>query len=93
MPTLASATATEVRLTLPVLVTRKLYGTVSPASGPLASRSSSAPAVLARVIPGTFAIGVSVVSVPVTGAPVGGVPETVALLGTWPASTSAWVSV
>src|SRR5580765_4365811 len=31
--------------------------------------------------------------VAVTGAPVGGVPDAVAVLTTWPASTSAWVVV
>jgi len=51
------------------------------------------PACLSRAIDGVRAIVVLVVSPPVTGAPVGGVPEAVALLSTRPASTSAWVSV
>jgi len=48
---------------------------------------------LSSVMPGDAAIVVLVVSPAVTGAPVGGVPDAVALLSTCPASTSAWVSV
>ena len=52
------------------------------------------PACLSRVIRGPGVIGVSVESVAVGAVtPAGGVPVAVAVLGTCPVSTSAWVSV
>ena len=52
------------------------------------------PAVLARVIAGPGATVVSVLSVALGAVrPDGGVPVAVAVLATWPASTSACVSV
>ncbi len=51
------------------------------------------PACLSRVISGVAVIGAVTESVAVTADPVGGVPEAVAVLTTWPASTSACFSV
>ena len=52
------------------------------------------PAVLTSVIAGPGVTVVSVLSLDVGGvSPDGGVPVAVAVLATWPASTSAWVSV
>jgi hypothetical protein len=48
---------------------------------------------LSTAIAGADEIGVVTESVPVTGEPVGGVPDAVAVFTTCPASTSAWVSV
>jgi hypothetical protein len=88
VPTLTSVTPTPVRVTLPVFVTTNEYAIVDPAVFP-----DGTPACLSRVIVAVRVIGVEVVSVAVTAAPVGGVPDTVALLLTTPASTSAWVTV
>ncbi len=88
VPTLASAIATAVRVTLPVLATTNVYGMVLPAVLPVA-----VPACLSIVIDGVDAIAVSVESVADAGWPCGAVAETVAVLATCPASTSAWVSV
>ena len=51
------------------------------------------PACLSSAMVLVCVIGVLVESVEVTAAPVGGVPDAVAVLLTTPASTSAWVSV
>ncbi len=48
VPTLASVTETDESVTLPVLVTAKVYGTVDPAALPV-----GVPATLTRVIRGT----------------------------------------
>ena len=88
VPTLASAIATAVRVTLPVLATTNVYGTVLPAVLPVA-----VPACLSIVIAGVDAIAVSVESVADAGWPCGAEAETVAVLATCPASTSDWVSV
>ena len=87
-PALGSATVTEVRVTLPVFVTTKLYRIVEPAIVPVA-----APACLSRLRLGVAGMGVSVASEPETGSPTGGVPSAVAELTTCPASTSDWRSV
>ncbi len=87
-PTLASLTATPVRVTLPVFVTTKRYGRVDPTTLPVGM-----PACLSKLRLGLAATSVSVESVAVTGDPVGGVPDAVAVLATWPASMSACVSV
>ena len=85
----ASLTVTPVTVTLPVLVTTKLYAIVLPAVLPL-----GVPAVLSTLSDAVAVIGVFVVSGgEVTAGPVGGVPVTVALLFTSPASTSACVIV
>ena len=51
------------------------------------------PACLSSAIERGASMTTSTLSVAVTGAPVGGVPATVAVLSTTSASTSAWVSV
>ena len=88
VPAFASATATVVSVTLPVLVTRNEYGIVEPAALP-----DAVPAVFVNVRLGAALMGVVTPSVAVTAAPLGGVAEAVAELKTWPASTSACVSV
>jgi hypothetical protein len=64
VPTLASAIAIAVRVTLPVLATANVYGIVEPAVRPLA-----VPACLSIVMAGVDAIGVSVESVADAGCP------------------------
>src|SRR5664280_1634116 len=51
------------------------------------------PACLSSVIFGADTTGVSTESGAVTALPVGDVPDAVAVLATWPESTSTWVSV
>ena len=91
-PTMSSFTLTEVSVTLPVLVTTKLNGIVSPGFPMIPSwfASTIAPADLSMVMPGSSsASGVEVESGgDTTGGPVGGVPVAVAVLSTEPASTS-----
>src|SRR5215217_384461 len=89
-PTLGSETATPVMVTLPVLVTVKVYGTVWPAAVMLvvvdALSIVSAGSCVPRIVTwfdGTGAIGV----------PTGGVATTEAVLTTEPASTSACTTV
>jgi hypothetical protein len=84
VPTFASATATFVSVTLPVFVTRNVYGTVEPAVFP-----DAVPAAFFSVITGERVIAVVVVPTAVTAVPVGGVPKAVAELFTTPESTSA----
>ena len=77
-PTFASVTPTDVSVTLPEFVTRKVYVIVEPAVIPL-----GVPAVLCSVIAGTLAMVVSVESVPVGGViPDGGVAPAVAVFAT-----------
>ena len=83
-----SLTPTVVSDTLPVFFTTNEYGRVAPATLPL-----SAPADFTSEIVAVRVIVVLVESVAVTAAPVGGVPEALAVLFTTPASASAWVSV
>ncbi len=65
----------------------------SPASTrPLAFWSTGVALVLSTVIALSVLVGVFRVAAAVTAAPVGGVPEAVAVLDTWPAFTSAWVT-
>ena len=75
VPAVTSAIETPVSVTLPVLATRNVYGSVEPAVAPVRT-----PACLSRLRLGAAAIGESVESVPVTAAPVGGVADTVAVL-------------
>ena len=88
VPTSASSTTTFVSVTLPVFVTTKLYGISAPTVAPL-----GAPACLSRVMLGVDGMSVSFEPVAVTAGPDGGRAEAVAMFGTWPASTSAWLSV
>ena len=88
VPTLASLTLTACSVTLPVLVTRNVYGIVEVAVLPLAE-----PADFTSVRLGDAVIVESAVSVALTAAPSGGVPDAVAVLVTCPASTSACVAV
>ena len=76
-PTFGSAIVSAVTVTLPVLVTRNVYGTVEPTVAP-----DSTPACFTSVSDDVGVIVVSVESVPVTAAPVGGVAEAVAVLAT-----------
>jgi hypothetical protein len=87
-PTFGSETPTVVSVTLPVLVTTNVYAIVEPAVVP-----DGVPACLSSAIAGDRVTGVLTELVPVTAAPVGGVPVAVAVLFTTPASTSACVSV
>ena len=87
-PRVASLTETPVRVTLPVFVTTKLYGSVEPTVAPVAT-----PACLSKLRLGLGATSVSVESVAPTGDPVGGVAVAEAVLATWPASMSACVIV
>ncbi len=68
---------------------------VSPAvTRPLPSLSTTPPACLSTLSPGSCEVGVLVVSgAEVTAGPVGGVPDAVAVLSTEPPSTSAWMTV
>ena len=86
-PAFGSETVIAPSVTLPVFLTTKLYGSVEPAVAP-----DSVPACLSSVMLGAAAIGVSTESVADTGSPTGGVTVAIAVLVTWPASTSAWVS-
>jgi hypothetical protein len=88
VPTFGSLTPTLVNVTLPVFFTRNEYAIVEPADMP-----DGAPADFVSVIAGVRVTGVVVELVVVTAAPVGGVPDAVAVLFTVPASTSAWVTV
>ncbi|CAM4016330.1 hypothetical protein NOMA109596_18885 [Nocardioides marinus] len=92
-PNSGSCTVTGLSDTLPVLVTVKVYGILSPTSGPLPSTSLIAPAVFFSRIAGNAAIGVLVEDVSETWTPLVPVPLAVAVLSTLPAFTSAWVSV
>ena len=87
-PAVRSFTPTEVRVTLPVLVTMNVYGRAEPATVP-----ASVPARLSSAIEGDRVTGVLTELVAEIAAPVGGVPAAVAVLATPPASTSACVSV
>ena len=87
VPTLGSLTVTPVSVTLPVFVTTNEYGSVLPAVAPL-----GVPACLSSATPGPGVTVESVESCAVIGGPDGGVTVRVALFGTWPASTSDWVS-
>ena len=86
--TLASVTDTFFSDTFPVFVTTNRYEIVEPAVTP-----DGAPACLSNVMPGEDVIVEVAVSVEVTGGPDGGTADSVAVLTTCPASTSAWVSV
>ena len=88
VPTFASDTATPVTVTFPVFVTRNVYGTVEVAALP-----DAVPACFFSVIAGDRVIVLLVELVADTAAPVGGVPDALAVLFTTPASTSACVSV
>jgi hypothetical protein len=88
VPTFGSVTLTADNVTLPVFVTRNVYPIVDPTVFP-----DGVPACLSNVIVLVRVIGVDVLSVAVTAAPVGGVPDAVAVLSTTPAFTSAWVNV
>ncbi len=94
-PTFASLTTKSVRLTSPLLVTRNVYGMVSPASTrPLPLLLTGVPATLSTEIALVAEVEVEVMSPgEVTGGPVGGVPVAVAVLTTEPPFTSAWVIV
>jgi hypothetical protein len=87
VPTFVSVTPTLVNVTLPEFVTMNVYVVVDPVTEPVGT-----PACLSNVIPGERVIGVTTELTAVTAAPVGGVPDTVAVLFTVPASTSACVS-
>ena len=85
-PTIRSSTPTVCSVTLPVLVTTNVYAMVAPAAWVV-----GVPAVFDSAIDGVAATVVSVLSCAVTTAVVGAVPLTVAVLATWPASTSICV--
>ncbi len=90
-PTFGSETPTWFNATLPVFVSTNEYVIVDPAELP-----EGAPAVLSIVMAGARVIVVLTVSVAVgllRLMPDGGVPVTVAVLLTVPASTSSWVNV
>ena len=87
-PGSGSVTPTEVRVTLPALVTRNEYATVVPAAAKVVGT-----AVLATVIAGLRAMVTVAVSASVTVGPAGGVPAAVATLTIEPASMSACVTV
>jgi hypothetical protein len=76
-----SDTTTGSNVTLPVLVTRKVYVTTSPTP-------DTGLAVLSSRIDGACTTGTVTESSSVTGAPTGGVPATVAAFTIDPASTS-----
>ena len=92
-PAFGSATATVVTVTLPVLVTLNVQLILSPASlTPSALVSATEATVFCRASAGLAGIGVVTDEVAVTTiAPA--VPVAVAVLGTEPASVSAWVMV
>ncbi|GAB2588485.1 hypothetical protein GCM10009593_29360 [Microlunatus antarcticus] len=92
-PTFASAMATPVTVTAPVLVTPNEKVSVSPASTrPLVLASTGVPAVLVRARVATVEVGVVVLEAfEVTVAPPGFRAAAVAVLFTAPAFTSAWV--
>jgi hypothetical protein len=73
VPTVPSLTETPVRVTLPVFVTRNVYGMVAPAALP-----EAVPAVFLTVTLGVEATGVVIESAAVTAAPVGGLADAVA---------------
>ena len=76
-PTLGSSIVSDESVTLPVFVTTNVYGS----EAPIAS-ADVAPACLSSARLGEAAISVSVASVASTGAPTGGVADTVAVLAT-----------
>src|SRR5688572_8987319 len=82
-----SLTLTFVMVTLPVLVTLKVYVSRSPAE------SAVETVALSSVQLGVAAIRTVLVSVASASVPFAGVPVAVAVLTTWPLSTSAWVAV
>ena len=91
-PTFGSLTATLDKLTVPVLVTTKLYAMVSPGSSrPLPLASTGSAPVLSTANIGTVGTGVLALSVAgaVSVTPGGEVPVAVAVLSTVPASASA----
>jgi sortase (surface protein transpeptidase) len=94
-PTFGSLTVTPVKVTDPVLVTRKLKSIVSPASTrPLPLRSAGVPATLSRVNVALVSVGVDVESgAESIAGPVGGVPVAVAVLSTDPPFTSALLRI
>ena len=85
--TLASEMARPDSVTFPVFFTTKAYAIVEPAVLPV-----GVPACLSSVIAGERVIVLLVELVADTAAPVGGVPDALAVLFTTPASTSACVS-
>jgi hypothetical protein len=84
-----SLTVSPVRVTLPVLVTRKLYVTCSPAA-PTEVGDTDLTSVSAGPAP---MVTTAVAGGEVTAGPDGGVPDTVAVFVTSPAFTSACVTV
>src|SRR5690606_23772296 len=92
---IASVAETSCSVTLPVLVSTIVYEICSPSSAtPLPLTSSSAAVLSATIAP----IGSGTSTMFVTGSlgtvpPPGALPVTVASLSTWPASTSACVTV
>jgi hypothetical protein len=87
VPTFVSVTPTLVNVTLPEFVTMNAYAIVEPATEPV-----GAPACLSNVTAGVRVIVVDTELVAVTAAPVGGIPDAVAVLFTTPASTSPCVN-
>ena len=84
-----SVTVGSVRVTFPVLVTRKEYVTVWPAAVMVVGVAD-----FTTVIAGLSGAGmVTVDGGDTTGGPEGGLPVVVAVFVMLPASTSAWVSV
>ena len=83
-----SDTPTDVNVTFPVFVTKNEYATTSPADETVAGNAD-----FAIVIVGPEAAGTVAEPVSVTGGPLGGVPETVAVFTIAPASMSACVTV
>ena len=93
-PVNGSVTATEVRVTLPVLVTANENVCTSPKDAPEGAVSVVMATDLIRLIDFTCVTGVLVDDeFDVTAGPVGGVPEVVAVFVTTPAFTSDWVMV
>ena len=93
-PANGSVTATEVRVTLPVLVTANENVCPSPKDAPNGAVSVVMATDLTRLIDFSCVTGVLVDDeLDVTVGPVGGVPEVVAVFVTTPAFTSDWVMV
>ena len=78
---------------MPSLVATKLYVRVSPSvTVPEPSSSAFDDKLFTRAIDGSCSTGTVSDHQIVTGGPVGGVPDAVAVLSTWPLSTSACVT-
>ena len=93
-PGSGSVMLTEVRVTLPVLVTAKENVCVSPSDAPEGAVSVVIETDFNNVIVLVWVIGVAVDELlDVTAGPVGGVPDADAVLMIDPAFTSAWVIV